>query len=286
VVDVGGNDGLFAGQFTCKKLVIDPAQNIPCSTPRLVEFFDEGAAQNVARETAKADLITCNNCFAHNADLSPILKGVKALLADKGTVVFEVAYALPMLRLGLFDLIYHEHIHHWSLTAAIPFLHEHGLDVIDAEEVPTHGGSIRIYARHTVRGNRPKSITMPHILENEAMYLDDAVSRFPGVVAEERGAAKRVIGSLAGTLGMLGYPAKACTLVTHWGIGNDIAHVFDDNPNKIGKRSHFGHVIKSTSAIESLKPDYMLLSSWNYADELKRRFPEQRLLVPHPFRTL
>lgn len=285
VVDVGGNDGLFAGQFACKALVVDPAANIPCATPRLAEFFDENVAGDIARESGKADLITCNNAFAHNADLVPILRGVKALLADKGTFIFEVAYAMPLLRRGLFDLIYHEHIHHWTLTAAIPFLREHGLDVYDAEEVPTHGGSLRVYARHVQKGHRPKSEHMPAILRAEALDLDDAVRQFHGIVEQERHVARQVIQTTPGTIGLLGYPAKACTLLSYWGIGNDIQHVFDDNEHKIGKRTHFGHVIQPTSAIATVKPDRMLVTSWNYAEELIRRFPGQTLVIPHPFRT-
>ena len=284
VVDVGGNDGLFASQFECKKLVVDPARNIPCAAPRLAEFFNEDSAQTVAKETGKADLITANNCFAHNADLVPILRGVRTLLADRGVFVFEVAYALPFLQHGLFDLIYHEHVHHWTLNAAIPFLREHGLDVFDAELVDTHGGSLRVYARHLTRGARPQSKTMPDILREEVLYLDDAVRGFHDAVTDERDAARRAIRRLPGTVGLLGYPAKACTLISHWGIGNDIMCVFDDNEHKIGKRSHFGHVIKPTSDIARVNPDYLFIASWNYADELMRRFPGYKFLIPHPFR--
>jgi SAM-dependent methyltransferase len=250
--------------------------------PRLAEFFSDS---QVIKDQDKADLITCNNAFAHNADLTPILRGVKALLADKGTFVFEVAYALPMLKGGLFDLIYHEHVHHWSLSAAIPFLREHGLEVYDAEEVPTHGGSLRVYARHAGKpGNKPTQKNLMTILRAEALDLDDAVRRFPVIVDEERSAARHAIRSMPGTLGLLGYPAKACTLLGYWGIGNDIQHVFDDNEHKIGKRSHFGHVIAPASTVATVKPDRLLVTSWNYADELKRRFPMESLLIPHPFR--
>lgn len=280
VVDVGGNDGLFASHFGCKKLVVDPASKV-CAVPAFPELFTEGVGGDIAREAGKADLITCNNCFAHNADLVPILKGVKALLAEKGTFVFEVAYALPMLQKGLFDLIYHEHVHHWTLQAASTFLREHGLLVYDAELVPTHGGSIRIYAKHLVRGRAPKSATLPVILENEFLYLDEAVIQFPHIVEQERSAARRTISGFR-TVGLLGYPAKACTLLSYWGCGNDVQHVYDDNPHKIGKRTHFGHVIESTSEVPH--GGSLLVASWNYADELRTRFRAPILFIPHPFR--
>jgi SAM-dependent methyltransferase len=284
VVDIGGNDGLFASHFP-KALVVDPAGSIPCAVPRWPTFFDEKVGAGIAREHGKADLITCNNCLAHNANLVPILRGVKALLADKGTFVFEVAYALPMLRGALFDLIYHEHIHHWTLTAAVPFLAAHGLDVFDAEQIPTHGGSIRIYARLPTKGARPKSETLPALLREEAIELDDAVRRFPSLVEEERDVAHRVLGQTSGTLGMLGFPAKACTLWAYWGLSGYVLDVYDDNPNKVGKRTHTGQLIRPTTEIAAQRPDHLLIASWNYADELMRRFPGNRFFIPHPFRS-
>lgn len=291
VVDIGSNDGLFLQCFPQLTAVlgVDPARNIKKNVRTLVGFFDERMAQKILTEDlGKADLITCNNVFAHNADLRPILKGVKMLLQEPhGVFVFEVAYALPMLASGAFDLIYHEHVHHWHLRAASKFLHQHGLRIFDAEETPAHGGSIRVFASHISRRGAP-SRRLVTMMERERNVLSGYVEDFARVVAGEREIALNIFFKSLGEYALLGYPAKACTLASFWDLHP--SHVYDDNGYKIGKLSHMGQTIQPTSDIAHDAPECLLVTSWNYAGELIGRMRKTGYkgvyVIPHPMRAL
>lgn len=293
VVDIGGNDGLFCSSFsdTTLTLNVDPAATT-IHAPTMVEMFNESLAHRLLDEQGQVDLITCNNCFAHNADLSPILKGIKALLAPKGTFVLEVAYALPMLRQGLFDLLYHEHIHHWTMHALSGYLANHGLNVFEVQDIPTHGGSLRVFARHGGNGNK-KPLELLERIKREREALPGLVEDFPKLVEAERKAYKAWARSnTTMSVGLLGYPAKACTLLTWYGAGSDPRWTFDDNPKKIGKVDPWGRTIQSASEIPKGQdaPAWLLVCSWNYAEEMMRRAREAgyrgAFLLPHPVRAV
>jgi hypothetical protein len=190
----------------------------------------------------------------------------------------EVAYALPMLREGLFDLVYHEHVHHWTFATLAARLPKFGLHAIAAEVVPVHGGSLRVTAGHSPS-------TGLH-LGAEVEALAHAVAEFPEKVRTERELAHRLIPPMV--TGLLGYPAKACTLLHYWNVGGDFRWTFDDNPKKIGKLDHFGRTIEPVASILERKPECLFVASWNYADEMIARVKalgyKGKFLVPHPMR--
>lgn len=294
VVDIGSNDGLFLSFFKdsgCDVLGVDPAVNIAemaneKGIPTLAEFFSEGLAEQIVKEAGQADLVTCNNCFAHNADLSTIVRGIRKLLKPDGVFVFEVSYAMDLLKKNLFDLVYHEHIHHWHLRAAKRFFARFGLDVFDAERIDTHGGSIRVFVKHSTSKAHTFSLRLAMMLKEEA-NIRELARRFAAHVNDlkiELTHYCKEIRSRKKRISILGYPAKAATLTYFFQLQGMIDNVFDDNPLKIGHWTHQGKQIMSTKEISKNKPDYLLVLAWNYADQLIKANSNfrGRFIVPLP----
>lgn len=279
IIDIGSNDGLFLHCFgKIRKLGVDPAANIveiakSNDINTICGFFNEMLALDIRGKQGTADLITANNVFAHNKNLSEILKGVKHLLAERGTFVFEVAYGKSMMENNLFDLIYHEHIHHWHLRAAVRYVKKFGLQVYDADIVNTHGGSIRVFVEHDEDFNG-RSAKLDKLLNEEKDYstLTREFANRVSVVRENLVSLLKQIKLQGKTVSILGYPAKACTLSYYFGLdSNLITEIFDDNVLKIGKYSHKGFKIQPASNIYKNKPDYLLILSWNYAEDLMQK---------------
>lgn len=287
VVDIGSNDGLFLSYFSCQVLGVDPAKNIEKKVRTFDDFFTEKTAQFIRGFCGRADLITCNNMFAHNKDLSDVVRGVKLLLDDGGTFVFEVSYALPLLQNALFDLIYHEHFHHWHVSPMIAYFKKFGMKVVDAQEISTHGGSIRVFVQHDTKA-AVETEGLHTILEKERKQFMNAVNGFKHKVVINKVRMTLMLMDITGqnkTIGILGYPAKACTMSYYYHLDKGmISDVFDDNPAKIGRYTQTGFKIRPTSDIEQSPPDYLLILSWNYAEALMNKhktFPG-KFILPFP----
>lgn len=276
VVDIGSNDGLFLSYFGCKVLGVDPAQNIEKAVTTLVDFFNVDNAKLIKTTNGEADLITCNNMFAHNRDLSDVCTGIKDLLSQDGTFVFEVSYAVNLLKSNLFDLVYHEHYHHWTLNPMISFFRRFGLEVVDAELVKTHGGSLRVFVKH--KGQQSKLLQF--MLEEEKKVLPGLIQAFQKNVAKNKLATQAALQGLH--YGILGYPAKACTLSYFYDLHP--SNVYDDNELKIGKFTHKGLKIQSSQEIYDNPPDYLLILSWNYAETLMEKHKNftGKFIIPFP----
>jgi SAM-dependent methyltransferase len=300
VLDIASNDGLFLSYFKergIKVCGVDPAQNIAHAAcekgiDTYPEFFDETLAGQMLCTRGKFDLITCNNAFAHNADLRPIVKGVEILLEDNGSFVFEVSYAMRLLEKGLFDLIYHEHMHHHHIKPLYDFLDKLGLRIYDAEERPTHGGSIRIYACKKESPLQP-SDECRDLMFKEGKNFERLVSEFPIKIENNRGdliALMEGIKSEGKTISILGFPAKATTLAYYFETDHTIIDdVFDDNVLKQGRWTPGGEwKVRPTSDIRERKPDYLLILAWNYADALIKTHRETvkgwggKFIIPLP----
>lgn len=151
IVDIGGNDGILLRPFKkmgCMVLNIEPS-DIECDLPTIRKFFTKDLVEDLigAQGCSKADLITATNVFAHIDDLDEVVEGVKILLDTDGIFVVEVVDLDQMLKDGTFDLIYHEHVNYWSEKAFRKFFQLRGMEVIEVEHTPVHGGSLRVYAR-------------------------------------------------------------------------------------------------------------------------------------------
>jgi hypothetical protein len=293
-VDIGSNDGLFLSCMKkrgCEVLGIDPAENIAVQAnangiSTLPWFFNEETAARVKNylSPSKPKLITCNNTFAHNDDLVTMAKGVKLLLHEDGTFIFEVAYAMRMLEKNLFDLIYHEHIHSHHLLSLIKFFKKFGLEIYHAEEIPTHGGSIRVFVQHANKFNLITT-NLEDLLEEEENKFQSLVDNFATNVNIVKDAVVNLLSDLkkeGKTISILGYPAKMATLSVFFGLDNKtIDNVYDDNILKHGKYSHQGYRIQDTNNMQS---DYLFIGSWNYADFLIKKNSnfKGKFIVPLP----
>jgi len=281
VIDVGSNDGVLLSHF--KKLGmrimgIDPAKNIAAEAtknglPTLARFFTLETARVVATKYGKASVITANNVFAHTDNVKGFVEAVKELLLPDGVFVFEVQYLKDLIEKNLFDMVYHEHLCYYHLTPHIPFFKRLGLRVFDVEQVPTHGGSIRVYVGwdkdpHATSKNIERVLKAEFTLNKTPTYhafakrISDAGKTLRAMLADFQRQGKRVVG--------YGAPAKATTLCYALGIDGDmLEYIVDDSPLKQGRYMPGTHIpIKASSALYSDKPDICLLLAWNFADSI------------------
>jgi SAM-dependent methyltransferase len=279
-VDIGSNDGTLLGFFQkagLRILGIDPAKAIAEAAtargiPTIAGFFTPAGAARIRAEHGPAAAVTANNVFAHIDDLAGVTEGVRSLLAPDGVFAFEVSYLLDVVEKTLFDTIYHEHLCYHSVRPLIPFFRAHGMELIEAIRVDSHGGSLRGIAR-LAGGKWPVGASVAAALETEAkMGLDrpDTFRRFgqniDAIGVELAGLLKgfkRVGRKIAG----FGAPAKATTLMYHFGIGSDIIDfIVDDSPLKQGLFSPGLHVpVVPGSAVAERHPDYLVVLAWNFA---------------------
>ena len=180
VLEIGCNDGVFLKPLLdCgyKKIIgVDPATNVimKINTDDLIlynDFFSEEFAARIVAEHGPMDIILANNVFAHINNISGAIKAVKNLLSEKGSFIFEVHYLIDLLKTDQFDMIYHEHVYYYSVTACVEILSLYGLHVYDVDKLDNHGGSIRVYASHDSNSARAdQSATLIKLLESEQEY--------------------------------------------------------------------------------------------------------------------
>jgi SAM-dependent methyltransferase len=263
---------------------VDPSDTVAAAAeetgvPTMVEFFSEGLAKQMAGQGGQADLIIGNNVLAHVPLLNDFVAGIAALLKPLGSVTIEFPHLLELIEHVEFDTIYHEHYSYISLFAIEQVFRRHMLRLYDVERLPTHGGSLRIYASHANRANLQDSAALREIRAQEsAAGLADLATykRFAKRVDECRdsvlqffAAAKQEGKSVAG----YGAAAKGNTLMNFCGITtSDMAFVADRNPHKQSKLSPGTHIpVVSPQALMQAKPDYVLILPWNFKDEIRQQ---------------
>jgi hypothetical protein len=299
--DIGSNDGTLLGFFQkggLKALGVDPARAIAAdATARGIEtlnaFFDRPLAEKIRSERGPAHVITANNVFAHADDLGGIADGIAELLHDDGVFVFEVSYLLDVYEGTLFDTIYHEHVAYHTVEPLTGFFRRHGLELVAAERIGTHGGSLRGYVRKAGRGKVDASVGELIALEQAAGLNDPATLKAFGAKIEAVGAElRRIIGEAreqGRRIAAFGAPAKATTLMYQFGLeAADIEFIIDDSPLKQGRYSPGKHIpVLPATAIAEKKPDDLVILAWNFADSIMdkhRAFCEEggRFIVPLP----
>jgi SAM-dependent methyltransferase len=283
VVEVASNDGYLLRNFVdrgIRCLGIEPAANVAevarqAGIPTEVTFFGEGSARAVAAEHGRADLIVANNVFAHVPDLNDFVAGLRVLVADDGVISIEVPHLLRLVEGGEFDTIYHEHYSYHSLLAASFSLGRHDLRVFDVEELPTHGGSLRILA--TPAGSRrPTADRVERLLEIERRASLDRPEGFVGLAARAAACRDELRAFLleakarGDVVVAYGAAAKGNTLLNYAGVTPDlIAYVADRNPYKQGRLLPGSHIpVVDPSVLEADHPATVLVLPWNLADEL------------------
>ena len=302
VVDIGSNDGTLLTVFKrlgMTVLGIDPARDIArAATERGIEtiadFFTPALARDIQSRHGSAAVVTANNVFAHADDLSGIIGGVRALLRPNGVFVFEVSYLVDVFESTLFDTIYHEHVAYHSVKPLKRFFADNGMELIAAQRVDSHGGSLRGMAQLKGGPHQPDSSVEQLVALEEKLGLDrvetlqDFGRKINAVKEELRGILKRIKSEGKSVAGF-GAPAKATTLMYHFGIGPEtIDFIVDDSPLKQGLYSPGYHIpIVSSKTIYERKPDYLVVLAWNFARSIMEKHSAFReagghFIVPLP----
>ncbi|MBD9425814.1 class I SAM-dependent methyltransferase [Pseudomonas sp. PDM15] len=283
VVEIAANDGYLL-QYVAKRgipcLGIEPtASTARAAREKGLEirelFFGEAVGRKLAEEGWGADLMVANNVLAHVPDINDFLKGFAALLKPTGVVTFEFPHLLRLMAEHQFDTLYHEHYSYLSLTAVQALCARNGLAVFDVEELPTHGGSLRVFAQHTA-GERPVSAAVAAMLTREEESGVKTVAYYASLAP----AAERIKHELLRFLlkakvegkKVVGYgaAAKGNTLLNYAGVRGDLlAWVADANPHKQGKFLPGSRIpIVEPARIAAEKPDYVLVLPWNLLAEV------------------
>ena len=303
VVEVASNDGYLLQYFAMHGvpvLGIEPAANVARVAadkriPTLVRFFGADLARQLASEGQQADLLLGNNVLAQVPDLNDFIEGLQILLKPQGTLTLEFPHLLRLIEQNQFDTIYHEHFSYFSLITTIHLLSAHRLTVFDVQELPTHGGSLRIFVRHADDASREVSPSVAHLLaieENAGLGSDEGYRAFAAQVRETKHAlVEFLLNSAREGKSVAGYgaPGKSATLLHYCGIGKDwIEYTVDRNPYKQGRFLPGTHIpIHHPDRIRETKPDYVLILPWNLKNEIMEQLQYVRqwggrFVVPIP----
>ncbi len=284
VIEIASNDGYLLRYFKEKDvrvLGIEPAANVArvaeaAGIPTLVKFFGTQAASELVAQGVRADLLIGNNVLAHVPDLNDFVRGMKLLLAEDGILTMEFPHLLKLMAHNQFDTIYHEHFSYFSFITAERVFSRHGMTLFDVEELATHGGSLRIYARHAENALHPVSARVSSLKEAERRYGMDSPAAYKGFSEKvkecKRGLLEFLINAKRHNKTVVGYgaPAKGNTLLNYCGIRTDfVDYTVDRNPVKQGKYLPGTRIpICHPDRIRETRPDYLLVLPWNLKDEI------------------
>lgn len=303
VVEVASNDGYLLQYFVQRgipALGIEPAVNVAKvaeskGVPTLVEFFGRETARSLAAAGKHADLILGNNVLAQVPDLNDFVAGLKILLAPRGVITIEFPHLQRTIDGNQFDQVYHEHFSYFSLYSAERIFAAQGLTIFDVEELPTHGGSLRIYACHSQDDSRATTERLVELRRREAdagiatlayyrhfaARVEETKRKLLEFLIEAKRAGKTVVG--------YGAPGKGNTLLNYCGIRTDfVDFTVDRSPHKHGKFLPGTHIpIHSPERLWEARPDYVLILPWNLKNEIMAQLQGvrewgARFVVPIP----
>jgi SAM-dependent methyltransferase len=301
-VDIGSNDGTFLRFFErrgFRVLGIDPANKIAAEATKSgietwAEFFDLALSERILEKHGTAAIVTANNVFAHADDLAGIADGVAALLGESGVFIFEVSYAPDVYEKTLFDTIYHEHLAYHTVLPLIGFFKSRGMELFSVEHVESHGGSIRCMVQPGGGAHASDGSVEAAALRERQLGLD-RVETWIAYASKIEARKEELSSLLAGLISDgkmiagFGAPAKATTLMYHFGIGPDVIDfIADDSPLKQGLYSPGLHIpVLSAAEIYARRPDYLVILAWNFAKPIMQAhaaFREQggKFIVPLP----
>jgi SAM-dependent methyltransferase len=285
VVEIASNDGYLLQYFKNKNipvLGIEPTHGtagvaIAKGINTVVEFFGEGFAKRIIKDYPKADLLIGNNVIAHVPDINDFVKGLKVALKDGGVITMEFPHLLKLIEDCQFDTIYHEHFSYLSFITVEKIFAEHGLTLFDVEEIPTHGGSLRIYGQHQeYTRTRPVSANVETLRAKEiAGRLKDMeyYKEFQQRVNKVKyGLLEFLINHRmkGARIAAYGAAAKGNTILNYCGVKHDlIDFVVDISPYKQGKYLPGAHIpVVNEDELRKQKPDYILILPWNIKNEI------------------
>jgi SAM-dependent methyltransferase len=285
VVEVASNDGYLLQYFVEKDipcLGVEPTLSTAATAREkgievVTEFFAEKIALEFVSQGKSADLIVANNVLAHVPDINDFVKGFSVLLNPKGVATFEFPHLVNLVENNQFDTVYHEHYSYLSLTSVNAIFESNNLSIFDVDELPTHGGSLRVYAQRSDSGEQPVGANVGDLLVREEEIGLKTVDYYAGfqkkaeeiklslleflIAAKREG--KQVVG--------YGAAAKGNTMINYAGVGSDlISYVVDKNPAKQNMFLPGSRIpIKSVEYLKENRPDYIIILPWNLSKEIK-----------------
>ena len=284
VVEIASNDGYLLRNFKqlgVPILGIEPAANVAAEAERLgiptrVDFFGVRLARQLLAEGHSADLLLGNNVLAHVPELNDFVAGLKILLKAKGVITLEFPHLLRLIEFNQFDTIYHEHFSYFSFLTVRRVFEKHGLELFDVDELPTHGGSLRIYGRHVEDESRLISEGVRNLLESEREAGLEKLETYSAFEAQVKATKRKLLTFLISakdqgkTIVGYGAPAKGNTLLNYCGIRQDfLDYTVDRSPHKQGQLLPGSHIrIFAPEHITETRPDYLLVLPWNIKDEI------------------
>ena len=284
VIEIASNDGYLLQYFKEKNvpvLGIEPTANTASAAKEkgiesVVDFFGVRLANSLVAKGTKADLLLGNNVLAHVPDINDFVRGLKILLKDSGVITFEFPHLMQLIEKNQFDTIYHEHFSYLSLITVNQIFQHHGLEIFDVEEITTHGGSLRIFAKHNNFSFFQKSPNVRFILDKEIGFglneltvyktyqekAENIKNEFTEFLLQAKKQNKKVAG--------YGAAAKGNTLLNFAGTKRDLLHfVVDASPHKQNKLLPGVHIpVFDEQKIKDERPDYIVILPWNLKDEI------------------
>jgi SAM-dependent methyltransferase len=307
VVEIASNDGYLLQYFQMQGipvLGIEPAANVAAAAgakgiETLVQFFSVATATALAQQGQQADLLLGNNVLAHVPDLNDFVAGMKILLAPAGVITMEFPHLLNLIQQNQFDTIYHEHFSYFSLLALEQIFAHHGLTLFDVEQLPTHGGSLRIYAQHREYGGRSVTDAVAQLQATERSAGLDNISTYGKFAAQIQATKRQLLSFLIAVQErgqqVVGYgaPAKGNTLLNYCGVKTDLLpYTVDLSPHKQNTLLPGTRIpVYAPEQIFETKPAYVLILPWNIRQEIMGKMQGIRqwggkFVVPIPTLTI
>jgi SAM-dependent methyltransferase len=284
VVELGSNDGYLLQWFVQKGipvLGIEPAANVAEAArakgvPTITVLFGRETVPEIVAVHGLADLVIGNNVLAQVSDLNGFVAGMKILLAPRGVITMEFPHVMRLIEENQFDTIYHEHFSYFSFITVERIFAAHGLTLFDVEELPTHGGSLRIYARHLADRTKPVGTSVHELRRREESAGFGTIERYFSFTEQVHETKRRLLDFLIGARrqgrSIVGYgaPGKGNTLLNYCGIRTDfLDYIVDRNPYKHGRFTPGTHIpIFPPARIFETRPDYLFILPWNLKDEI------------------
>ena len=305
VMELASNDGYLLQYFkknSIPVLGIEPAKNVAqvaqdAGIPTIVKFFGVQTARELATGAKYADLLIGNNVLAHVPDLNDFVKGMKILLKPNGIITMEFPHLMRLMEKNQFDTIYHEHFSYFSFITVKRVFAANGLEIFDVEELPTHGGSLRIYACHAEDESKPTETRVRDLIAREEAAGFNTLEHYLSFTEKVNEAKRSILNFLIETkkdgksIAGYGAPAKGNTLLNYCGIRTDfIDYTVDRSPHKQGHFLPGTHIpIYHPDKIKETRPDYLIILPWNLKDEIMEQMAHIRdwggkfvMLMPEP----
>jgi hypothetical protein len=298
VIDIGSNDGNLLSNFkdNHKVLGVTPEKigkiAIKKGIPTIIDYFNKKTSFAIIKKYGKAKIITATNVFAHIDDINSIVRLILKTLKEDGISISESHYLLPLIKTVQYDTIYHEHLRYYSLESLNYLFKKHNLEIINTKEIPTHGGSIRVYAAK--KGVYKISENVKKQFNKEKKYLNKKnFDKFKENVSNSKINLFNIIKKVKDknkTIFGVGAPSRASTLINYLGLDQDII----DCVLEVSGSYKIGNYIPGTkipiineNIILKKQPDYLILFSWHIKDELKRNLKRKgfkgRFIIPLPY---